>query len=303
VHEKPETLAPERWASWVMGRRFGGDRDAASRSDEWVGGIRAQVMELAAIQPGDVVVDVNARDGFFILHAAALTGARGRVIVVEQSDELLDVCRKRAAELGVADRCDFVKAAPDDLGVLSDVSVDVVLMRSILCYVPDKAAAIAEYHRVLRPGGRLAFVQMFPRALEPGLLSGFDVRAVEHLAAPVRAVLAAARPVTHDDYDERAILSWLEYAGFRTIDFRHEIEICDTSDWPPRDWEIARRMAAGPDQPTLEEAVDQGLGPADAETLKAHLKVEVEAGRRSVRFPKTFARAVRTVPAPEDARG
>jgi SAM-dependent methyltransferase len=44
-------------------------------------------------------------------------------------------------------------------GNVPDASVDAVISSLVLCTVPDPAAVVAEVHRVLRPGGRYAFVE------------------------------------------------------------------------------------------------------------------------------------------------
>ena len=80
------------------------------------------------------------------------------MIFGDVSEDLLDECRRIADELGVADRCEFLRASADELP-LPDASVDVVTIRSVLIYLMDKQPAFAEFHRVLRPGGRLSIFE------------------------------------------------------------------------------------------------------------------------------------------------
>jgi ubiquinone/menaquinone biosynthesis C-methylase UbiE len=47
-------------------------------------------------------------------------------------------------------------ASADSLADIADASVDVVTTRSVLIYVKDKAAALREFYRVVRPGGRIS---------------------------------------------------------------------------------------------------------------------------------------------------
>jgi arsenite methyltransferase len=286
----------QHWSKWVLERRFGNDKDAGKQTDKFLWPIREQVVRLATVGDGDVVLDIGSRDGYMGLRSLELVGDGGRVIFTEQSPELLDVCREAARATGLEHRAEFRVMAPDDLSSFADGSVDVVVMRSILNYIPDKVGAFAQYHRVLRPGGRLGFVQMYPSPVWPGTVRGYQVPGVEHLASRVRAVFEAHKPLTYEGFDERDLLGWLREVGFRTIDMHHEVEISDTSDWPAPVWDKAKSAAAGPDQPSIQEAIDEALSPAEAEELIAHLRPEVESGRRHVWFPKTFVGAVRTAP-------
>src|SRR5712692_8679854 len=61
--------------------------------------------------------------------------------------------------MGTLDRCSFAKAGAEDLGAIESESVDLVTTRSVLIYVDDKARAIREFFRVLKPGGRTALFE------------------------------------------------------------------------------------------------------------------------------------------------
>ncbi len=72
----------------------------------------------------------------------------------------------------------FLHASAEDLRAQADASVDVVTTRSVLIYVAAKAEALREFHRVLRPGGRLSIVEPINRLGWPqpaDRLFGYDV--------------------------------------------------------------------------------------------------------------------------------
>lgn len=281
-------------ADWVLSRRFGGDRATYEQTQRFLYPIRDRILSGARIQPGDRILDISARDGFIGFTALERSGAAGTIVFTEQSRELLEVCRGAARELEVEDRCEFVECRADDLRDIPDASVDVVTVRSILGYVDSRERAVREWWRVLRPGGRLAMIQMFTQSEPDHLLGGYDVTPIKDLAARVKAGFDQARPATFPaDLDDRAVIELLEAVGFSSLLIDSELEITAKSDWPPPDWEKATRIAAMPGGRTLRELIDGTLTPDEARRLEAHLRPLVERGLCRTRFPKLYAWAVR----------
>jgi arsenite methyltransferase len=66
----------DRWAAWVLERRFGDPKDAA-HTRESLAPVRERVLEGAWIERGDVVLDVGAGDGLIALGALPLVGDEG----------------------------------------------------------------------------------------------------------------------------------------------------------------------------------------------------------------------------------
>ena len=108
---------------------------------------------LGEIQPGERVVDCGSGAGTDALIAARLVGPSGRVIGIDMTPEMLAKARTNAVEAGLTNvefREGLLEALPVETGW-----ADVVISNGVLNLVPDKAAALAEMYRVLRPGGRL----------------------------------------------------------------------------------------------------------------------------------------------------
>jgi len=108
---------------------------------------------LGEIRAGERVVDCGSGAGADALIAARLVGPTGQVIGVDMTPEMLATARANAAEAGVTSvefREGLLEALPVPTGW-----ADVVISNGVLNLVPDKAAALAEMCRVLRPGGRL----------------------------------------------------------------------------------------------------------------------------------------------------
>jgi arsenite methyltransferase len=108
---------------------------------------------LGEIQPDERVVDCGSGAGTDALIAARLVGPSGRVIGIDMTPEMLAKARANAVEAGLTNvefREGVLEALPVETGW-----ADVVISNGVLNLVPDKAAALAEMYRVLRPGGRL----------------------------------------------------------------------------------------------------------------------------------------------------
>jgi len=289
------------WAAWLLERRFG-DPAEAERVIRELTPVRDRVLEGARIEEGDVVLDVGAGDGLIALGALPLVGDEGRVVFADVSQELLDVSRELARELDALARCDFVLARAEDLGPIADESVDVVTTRSVVIYVEEKRKAFAEFHRVLRPGGRLSIFEPINRFAYPepeGRFGGFDLTEVAPLVKRVKDThhrLAGPGEATLTDFDERDLLEFAERAGFRTVDLTYEAEIehGGGAHWGgDLSWDTLLRVAPNPLAPSLGETIDQALTPEEAERFVAHMRPLFEAKEGTSRSAVAYLRATK----------
>ena len=132
-------------------------------SDEWLIGIPEVSVEsfagtgnpfsLGALEPGENVVDVGCGAGIDSLIAAKMVGPEGRVIGVDMTPAMLEKARGASEEAGL-DNVEFREGYAEELPV-EDGWADVVISNGVLNLMPDKAAALEEMHRILKPGGRL----------------------------------------------------------------------------------------------------------------------------------------------------
>jgi ubiquinone/menaquinone biosynthesis C-methylase UbiE len=106
-------------------------------------------------RPGQTILDVAAGVGDTGLLAARRLAGTGRVLITDFAPRMLAAARRPAAELGVTN-AEFHELDAQRMA-LEPASVDGVLCRWGFMLMPDPAAAFGETHRVLRPGGRLAF--------------------------------------------------------------------------------------------------------------------------------------------------
>ncbi|MCZ7635893.1 MAG: arsenite methyltransferase [Verrucomicrobia bacterium] len=127
---------------------------------------------LAALQPGEVVLDLGAGAGFDVFIAGRKVGPTGRAIGVDMTPEMLAKARRNTAtyqQRSGLNNVEFRLGEIEHLPV-SDHSVDVVISNCVVNLSPDKPQVWREIARVLKPGGRvavsdLALLQPLPPAV------------------------------------------------------------------------------------------------------------------------------------------
>lgn len=106
----------------------------------------------AQIRKGDVVLDLGSGAGVDVFLAAKAVGAKGRVIGVDMTPQMVERARENADRGGYTN-VEFKLGDIESLP-LDDNSVDVAISNCVINLAPDKRAVFSELYRVLRPGGR-----------------------------------------------------------------------------------------------------------------------------------------------------
>jgi SAM-dependent methyltransferase len=131
---------------------------------------------VAALRPGETVLDLGSGGGFDVFVCARKVGPEGRAIGVDMTPEMLSKARRNAAAFaertGLAN-VEFRLGEIEHLPV-ADASVDVIISNCVINLSPDKPQVWREMARVLRPGGRvavsdLALLKPLPEAVRESL--------------------------------------------------------------------------------------------------------------------------------------
>lgn len=153
------------------------------------------------IRAGDTVLDVGSGSGTDALIASQLVGVSGKVIGLDMTEAMRDKLRSNASALGAAN-LDVIEGNAEEIP-LPDGLVDVVTSNGVLNLVPDKAKAIREIARVLKPSGRLQLADIVV-----GSLPSDACRAQPQLWA--ECIVGATR--------EEEYIRLLRDAGFSIVD-------------------------------------------------------------------------------------
>ncbi|WP_291270363.1 arsenite methyltransferase [Geothrix sp.] len=215
---------------------------------------------LAALKPGETVLDLGSGAGFDAFLAARRVGPEGRVLGVDMTPEMIARATTLAKTHGYANvefRLGDIEALP-----VADASVDVILSNCVVNLTTDKAKAFREAFRVLKPGGRLQVSDLvLARPLPEALRSDMDAYAACVSGAMLKG-----------DY-----LAAIRAAGFEGVTVAAE-RCFGLAELSPEFMELARRRYPG-------------MSPEELELLASSvLSIQVEA-TKTAQVGKTTDRA------------
>jgi arsenite methyltransferase len=156
---------------------------------------------LAALEPGQTVLDLGSGGGIDVILSAKRVGPTGKVYGLDMTDEMLKLARANAASAQTGN-VEFLKGHIEAVP-LPDNAVDVIISNCVINLSADKARVLGEAFRVLKPGGRFAVSDVVLRGQVPD-----DIRRSMELW-----VGCVAGALTEEDYR-----SLLTASGFTAIE-------------------------------------------------------------------------------------
>jgi arsenite methyltransferase len=114
---------------------------------------RHRTLGLLEPREGERILDVGSGPGLLMADMAAVVGPAGHVTGLDASESMVASAHRRLDGLPIADHVTLLHGDATDLP-FPDASFDAATATQVYAYVPEVNRALAELHRVLRPGGR-----------------------------------------------------------------------------------------------------------------------------------------------------
>ncbi|MEE8569987.1 MAG: arsenite methyltransferase [Candidatus Bathyarchaeia archaeon] len=169
---------------------------------------------LAGLQEGETVLDLGSGGGIDVFLAAKKVGAKGKVIGVDMTEEMINKSSVLATKCGYPN-VEFRLGEIENLPIENE-SIDIIISNCVINLSPDKEKVFREAHRVLKPNGRL-------------MIS--DIVTEEELPDEVKKSFAAWAGCVAGALEKNQYLNTIKRAGFKKVEIvsqsTNEIELSE----------------------------------------------------------------------------
>ncbi|HEY6453100.1 MAG TPA: methyltransferase domain-containing protein [Steroidobacteraceae bacterium] len=278
----------DEWSEWLLHRRHADDPAFGHIVRAEVERYADRVLEAARLAPGMVLADIGAGEGVVAFRAIERVGPSLRVVLTDISASLLRHVEMLSIERQVRGQCSFVHCPADRLTGIPNASVDVVTTRAVLAYVADKTAALREFNRILKPGGRISLAEpvlqddaLMAAALRTMIETG-TARADDRFLPLLHRWKAAQYPDTPEkiaaspisSYSERNLFDFVRTSGFVEIHLELHIDMLPSI---IRSWEVFLDFSPHPWAPTLRAILAEQFAPEERAFFEQTVRPIIES--------------------------
>ena len=278
------------WSDWLLHGRHADDPEHDRVIRPAIERFAQRVLDGARLAPGMTLVDIGTGEGLIAFGAIDRIGPSLRVLLTDISAPMLRYAEEVAVQREVRQQCTFLQCGAENLKAIDDASVDVVTSRAALAYVPDKVAALREFYRILKPGGRISLAEpIFQDEAYAALAlrKVVDEQPIEDenrlmsllhrwkaAQFPDSAEKIAQSPIAN--FSERDLVRLAQGPGFAEIHMELHIDVAPSK---VTSWELFIGIAPHPLAPPLSVILAEQFTVAERQFFEQVLRPTVEAGK------------------------
>jgi len=293
------------WSDWLLHRRHADNPEYGDVIRAAVEGYADRVLEGAQLSDGMTLADIGTGEGLVAFRAIDRIGSSLRVVMTEISEWMLQHAEAVARQRNVTAQCTFLKCTAENLSGIADSSIDVVTTRAVLAYVADKKQALREFHRILKPGGRISVAEpifqdeaFYARALRRRLENRAG-QPEDRFLKLLHRWKAAQYPDTEEacakspiaNYSERDLLNMVNETGFTNIHLQLHIDAVPSA---ITSWEVFLKTSPHPWAPSLEQIFVEQFTSEERQLFEEVIRPAVESGRHTTTDRTAYLQAVKS---------
>lgn len=301
-----KAIKQDPWYEWLIHSRHAGDPEERRLVLGETERYADKVLAGAQLMPGMTLADIGSGEGLVAFKAIENTGPALQVILTDISAPLLEHTRQLAIKKGMSDQCTFLECDAENLHGIPNASVDVVTTRAVLAYVADKKAALREFHRILKPGGRISLAEpiMMDEARAACVLKAAvdaeDLRDAGSFlglmhrwkSAQFPDTLAKTTSCPMTNFSERDLVCFAQENGF--TDIHMELHI-DVRPFQVSSWDVFIASAPHPLAPSLAFILSDHFTNAERNQFEKVLRPLIEDRGLSVHDRVAYLTATRKI--------
>jgi arsenite methyltransferase len=290
MNRNPLDLECDVWSEWLLHRRHADDSAYERLVRTAIERFADRVLDGARLAPGMTVIDIGAGDGLVAFGAIDRIGPSLCVVLTDVSVPMLRHAESLATARGVRQQCTFLECSAENLESIPDAFADVVTTRAVLAYVSDKRGALREFHRVLKPGGRLSIAEPIFRddALEAvalrKIIDATLPESQERFLPLLHRWRAAQFPDTEEqlaqspivNYSERDLVGYVYGCGFAEVHLAFHMDIIPSL---ITTWDVFLGSSPHPWAPSVAAILAQQFTQEERQLFEQVLRPTVENGK------------------------